>query len=127
MNKMEITTKEHNGVSVAIIKSDELLIVDAQSALDLIATVRYETKCDCVAIFKNSITEDFFVLSKGLAGDVLQKFVNYGIKLAIIGDFSGYTSKPLQDFIYESNRGNSIFFVDTEESAMERLAGAADR
>ena len=33
------------------------------------------------------------------------------MKLAIIGDFSGYTSKPLRDFIYESNNGNQVFFV----------------
>ena len=37
-----------------------------------------------------------------IAGDILQKFVNYGIKFAIFGDFTGYTSKPLKDFIYES-------------------------
>ena len=119
---MEISTAEQNGISIAVVKSDELLITDTQSALDLIATIYYETKCDCIAIYKESITEAFFVLSSKVAGDILQKFVNYGVKLAIIGDFSTYTSKPLQDFIYESNRGNSIFFVYTKESAIEKLS-----
>lgn len=110
---------------VAIIHSDDILITQAQSALDLMATVRYETECDRIMIPKSCVAEDFFVLSTGIAGEILQKFVNYHCKLAIIGDFSGYTSKPLRCFIYESNKGNHIFFVDTVEEAMEKLAGGA--
>jgi hypothetical protein len=40
------------------------------------------------------------------------------LKLAIVGDFSGYTSRPLKDFIYESNNGRDIFFVSSEKEAM---------
>jgi hypothetical protein len=117
---MQLETK--NGV--AFIKSEEsdgLIITDTQSALDLMATVKYETGCDCIAISKAAIAEDFFVLSTGIAGEILQKFVNYRVKLAIIGDFSRYTSKPLKDFIYESNSGSHIFFVGSEEEAIARL------
>ena len=39
-----------------------------------------------------------------------------------VGDFSGYTSKPLKDFIYESNKGRDIFFVSSEEDAIEKLS-----
>ena len=46
------------------------------------------------------------------------------MKLAIIGDFSGYTSKPLRDFIYESNNGNHVFFVSSEAEAVEKLSRA---
>ncbi len=42
------------------------------------------------------------------------------------GDFSRYTSKPLRDFIYESNNGSHIFFVSTEDDAIEKLAGAEE-
>lgn len=56
-----------------------------------------------------------------IAGDILQKFVNYGIKLAIFGDFSKYTSKPLKDFIYECNQGKDVFFVKDEAEAVEIL------
>ena len=65
--------------------------------------------------------EDFFILSTGLAGDILQKYVNYGGRIAIYGDFSHYTSKPLKDFIYESNRGKDVFFVKTEAEAIDML------
>ena len=82
---------------------------------------KYEADTNLVAVDKAVIAEDFFILSTGLAGEVLQKFVNYRTKVAIFGDFSQYTSKPLRDFIYESNKGNNIFFVATEEKAVERL------
>ena len=53
----------------------------------------------------------------------MQKFINYR-KIAIVGDFSEYTSKPLKDFIFESNKGNSIFFVPTLEEAVRKLDSA---
>lgn len=110
--------------TVAVVTGEEKVITDAQSALDLIMTARYETGTNLIAVDKEAITEDFFVLSRGLAGEVLQKFINYQAKIAIFGDFSQYTSKPLKDFIYESNKGQDIFFVSTKTEAVERLANA---
>jgi hypothetical protein len=42
--------------------------VDSPPAFDLMATVKYETGCDRIAIQKSAVVEDFFVLSTGLAG-----------------------------------------------------------
>ena len=103
------------------IETDEILIRDAQSALDLIASVRMQTDCDRVAIPREAFESSFFRLSTGLAGEVLQKFVNYRMKLSIFGDFSREKSKPQMDFIKETNRGNQIFFVSTAEEAGLRL------
>ena len=105
------------------IHSDECVITDGQSVLDLIATVSYETHCSKLVIDKSAIAEEFFRLATGVAGEVLQKCVNYRVKMAIVGDFSKYTSKPLRDFIYESNKGKDFFFVGTLEDAIERLGG----
>ena len=104
--------------------NDAEKICDVQSTLDLIATVNYETGCSSLVLDKSSFLEDFFVLSSGLAGEILQKFVNYHIKVAIVGDYSVYTSKPLKDFIYESNKGNHVFFVSSMEDAVTKLEGA---
>jgi hypothetical protein len=119
---MNIRTITQNGSIIAIVESDEALMIDVQSALDLMATVRYEADCDRVILPKAALDERFFVLSSGLAGDILQKFVNYQLKVAIVGDFSGYTSKPLRDFIYESNNGSHVFFVGSEAEALEKLS-----
>ena len=121
---MKIQSIKQGGVCIALVESAEVLITDVQSALDLMATVRYETQADCMALNKTALDERFFVLSSGLAGDILQKFVNYQLKVAIVGDYSGYTSKPLRDFIYESNNGSHVFFVATVEEALEKLSRA---
>ena len=98
---MKFVKFDCGGGIAAIVSSASLVIVDVDQKL---------------------ITEDFFVLSSGLAGEVLQKYINYGGKIAIYGDFSRYTSKPLKDFIYESNKGKDVFFVATKEEAVQKLA-----
>ena len=108
---------------IAVINSETPLITDVQSTLDLIASVGYEYNVTKIAINKAAVTEDFFRLSTGLAGEVTQKFVNYGYRLAIIGEFSGYTSKPLHDYIYECNNGKHVNFVANEEEAVRKLGG----
>lgn len=111
-------------VDIAAVSGDEKIVTDVQSALDLMMRVKYETGAARIAIDKNLICEDFFILSSGLAGEVLQKFINYHVKAAIYGDYARYTSKPLRDFIYESNNGHDFFFVATRQEAIEKLAGA---
>ncbi|MCI9136421.1 MAG: DUF4180 domain-containing protein [Lachnospiraceae bacterium] len=59
---------------------------------------------------KEAVTDDFFVLSTRLAGEILQKFINYGVRFAVYGDFSAYTSKSWKDFVYECNRGKDVYF-----------------
>jgi hypothetical protein len=114
--------KISEGEKTAIyIHSNELVFTDMQSALDLMATVRYEVDCDIFLLDKTNITEEFFDLSTRLAGEIAQKYVNYGVKLVIIGDFSAYTSKSLHDFIYECNNGKDLFFVSDREEALERV------
>ncbi len=119
--KMKIKKITKNKIDVAHVISDETVIYDPQSALDLMMTVNYETGVKNIMISKNLITEKFFVLSSGLAGEILQKFINYKFRIAIYGDYSKYTSKPLKDFINESNNGREIFFTDTAEEAIDKL------
>ncbi|WP_449401649.1 DUF4180 domain-containing protein [Chryseobacterium wanjuense] len=55
---------------------------------------------DKVIIHEKNITPEFFDLKTKIAGDILQKFSNYRVKLAIVGDFSKYESKSIKDFIF---------------------------
>ena len=119
---MNIEHLKDNGIDIAVVSGDEVVIVDTQSALDLAMTVKYETGAERIVIDKDAVCEDFFILSTGMAGEILQKFMNYHVKVAVYGDYSHYTSKPLKDFIYESNHGKDFFFVSTKEEAVQRLA-----
>ncbi len=121
---MNIEHLTDNGTDIAVISSDRKIIVDVQSALDMAMTVKYETNTTKIVIDKNLICDDFFILSTGIAGEILQKFINYQVKLAVYGDYSHYTSKPLKDFIYESNQGKDFFFVSTKEDAIQKLTCA---
>lgn len=121
---MKIEYIEENGISIALVSSDTPVITDTQSALDLAMTIKYENGAERIVIDKHAVCDDFFILSRGIAGEILQKFINYQIKLAIYGDYSHYTSKPLKDFIFESNRGKDFFFTATKEEAIQKLANA---
>ncbi len=118
---MNIEYIKDNGIDIAVVSSDRKVITDVQSALDLAMTVKYETGAANLVLDKGLICEDFFILSTGVAGEILQKFINYQVRAAIYGDYSRYTSKPLKDFIYESNQGKNFFFVATKEEAIQKL------
>ena len=118
---MQLTKIEKNGIACAVVNSNEIVITDAQSALDVLMSAKYDIGTKNIVVDKKLITEDFLIPSKGLAGEILQKYVNYGGRIAIYGDYSHYTSKPLKDFIYESNKGKDVFFVATRDEAVEML------
>ena len=118
---VEFKKTEKNGIVCAVVVADTPVITDAQTALDLLMTAKYDIGTKNIVIDKKLIAEDFFILSTGLAGEILQKFINYGGRIAIYGDYSRYTSKPLKDFIYESNKGKDVFFVSTEEEAIDMM------
>lgn len=106
----------------ALVTGNEKSVTDVQSALDLIMSVKYNAGTNKIIIDKKIIAEEFFILSTGLAGEILQKFINYDVKAAIYGDYSKYTSKPLKDFIYESNNGKDVFFVSSIDEAVQKLS-----
>ncbi len=118
---MEIRVAEKNDIRCAVIIDSDKVIKDARSALDLLMSVKYEADTKNIVIDKRLVCDDFFILSTGLAGEILQKYVNYGGRIAVYGDYSRYTSKPLKDFIYESNKGKDVFFVSSEEEAVDML------
>ncbi|GIP22027.1 DUF4180 domain-containing protein [Paenibacillus sp. J22TS3] len=117
---MEITVNQRDDSKVAVITSDQLVISNINDALDVMMNAKYQG-CDKILLRKENITEDFFELKTKLAGEILQKYTNYRARLAIVGDFSGYTSKSLNDFIYECNQGDKVLFKKTEAEALDEL------
>lgn len=81
---------------------DDIEIKNSQDALNILVNCAYQG-AGKIIIHQRNITPDFFDLKTGIAGEILQKFSTYKVKLTIVGDFSKYTSKSLKDLIYESN------------------------
>ena len=100
---------------------EEGTIMSVADALNFIATASYNGAAGMVVPMEQ-LASEFFDLKTRLAGDILQKCVNYSMRIAIVGDFSGFRSKALTDFIRESNRGRHVLFKSSSEEASEALA-----
>ena len=96
--------------------SVEILIKTTQDALDVMGN----TQATAIVLHSHNFEPDFFDLSTKKLGDILQKFSNYQVKLAIIGNFDQYPSKVLKDFIYESNRYGDYLFVSSLDEVKKR-------
>lgn len=118
---MKIEIHIINGNRIAEVLSEEILIKETQDALDLMADINYQGT-GRIILHEKHIISDFFDLKTKIAGDILQKFSNYKVRLAIVGDFSKYASKSLRDFILESNKNRQINFVGSTEEALEKLS-----
>jgi len=95
--------------------SEEVIVRNEQDALDIMSVI----SSDHIVLHEYNFENDFFDLSTKIAGGILQKFANYRIKLAIIGDFNKYPSKTLKDFIYESNKQGDYLFVLSMNEVMK--------
>lgn len=106
-----------DGRKIAEIIPGKTVISEAGDILDLLAEASLND-CNKLIVHSTSLHPDFFDLKTKLAGEILQKFSNYRMKLAIIGNFSQYKSKSLHDFIRESNRMGIITFVSNLQEAL---------
>lgn len=114
---MQINTHQIHSIKAAEIVSDEIVLRTTEDGLDLLGNLYYQG-FDKIIIYEKNITAEFFDLKTRIAGDILQKFVQYQMALVIIGDFSKFDSKSLHDFIFESNKGKQINFVSTLPQAI---------
>ncbi|GAA4660358.1 DUF4180 domain-containing protein [Streptomyces youssoufiensis] len=104
--------------------ADGARLATEQDALDLVGNASYQG-ARWVVIPADRLDPAFYELRTRLAGDIVQKFVNYRVGLAVIGDISAHTaaSSSLRDFVRECNRGRQTWFVADEDELRERLAG----
>ncbi|RBQ05297.1 DUF4180 domain-containing protein [Pedobacter miscanthi] len=119
---MKIESHTINDISIAEIISEEIVINNTEDGLDLLGNLYYQG-FDKIIIHQQNITPNFFDLKNGIAGEILQKFSNYRVSLAIVGDFSTYQNKSIKDFIYESNKGKHINFLTSTTEALQKFGG----
>lgn len=122
---MQIITHTINTIQIAEVHAAEVQIASAAEGTDLVGSLYFQG-FDAVILHAENIHPAFFDLRTGIAGEVLQKFSNYRMKLAIVGDFDDVQSSSLRDFIRESNTFGHIRFVATREDALEKLAGKSN-
>jgi len=117
------TVRDLHGIRVLITAADGPKLA-SESDSQTFLSAAWEHDAAMVAIPVSRLDAAFFQLSTRLAGAVLQKFVNYRVRLAVIGDVSEWSaaSNALRDFIVEANRGRSTWFVADIDELSRRLA-----
>lgn len=117
----DIFTTIH-GVQVLVCAPDGKKLSSERDALDLIGeAMQHGTELILVPVER--LEEDFFQLKTRLAGEIIQKFVTYRLRLVILGNISRPVaqSSAFRDFVYESNRGNHVWFMTNLKDLNERL------
>ena len=112
VNATNVIIETHNigNIKVAEIIADKIILTSTEDGLELLGNLYYQG-FDKIIIHEKNITPEFFDLRTKIAGNILQKFAQYQMPLIIVGDFSKYKSKSLNDFIFESNKGSQVNFV----------------
>jgi hypothetical protein len=105
---------------IAEVTKGSVKISSSSDMLDIMGDVSYYG-CSRVIVHSDSFDAGFFDLRTGIAGEILQKFSNYRMRLAIIGDFSHLTGRSWRDFIRESNRGKTVNFLSSIDEAISEL------
>jgi hypothetical protein len=118
---MQIETHHSNNTKIAEVISDAIIINKPEDGLELLGNLYYQG-FDKLVLHEKNLTPDFFDLKNGMAGEILQKFSTYRVRLAIVGNFAKYPGKSLNHFILESNKGRHINFVTTLAEAVKILS-----
>lgn len=94
------------------------LIASENDTLDLVAACG-EHLAPRLLISAENLPEDFFNLRTGLAGTVLQKFVNYRIKVALVLPDEVAHQGRFGEMVLEANRSNRMLHVFAEREKAE--------
>jgi hypothetical protein len=114
-----IEYNSENGKVIEVV-SDDIIINSEQDALDLMANIAYLYDTRKIILHTDNFCEDFFILRTGMAGAVMQKFSNYRVQAAIVGEIKR-NSESLKAFIRESNRTGRVIFTNDVSTALKDL------
>ena len=119
-----MTSESINATRVYRLTDSGPVLGSYASATDLIGEM-YGQDVEMLAIPVGRLDPEFFRLASGLAGGFMEKLQQYGFRLAIVGDISAPLgrSKPLQDFVRETNRHGRHLFVGNDAELRQRLGG----
>lgn len=116
--------RQIGGRGVLVCDPEGAVLGSEAAAVDLIGST-WGLDVDWVAVPVERLSPDFLTLRTGVAGGAIQKFVTYGLRLAIVGDIGDAVagSSALADFVRESNGGDRVWFVPDLDALSARLEG----
>ena len=116
---------ELHGVRVLELIADSTKLQTYNDAVDLVGKT-FENRATMIVIPVECLDDEFFRLKTRIAGELIQKFVQYRRHLVIVGDISRFLaeSSALRAFVAESNRGKEVWFLPSRAELDDRLARA---
>jgi hypothetical protein len=119
---------ELHGVRIFECAAEGAPLRNDRDATELISAA-WEHRATLAVIPVARLSQNFFRLKTRVAGEILQKFVQYRLRVAIVGDISREVgeSESLRDFVYECNRGPDIWFAVNADDLAARLTPPANR
>lgn len=100
---------------VECVSSEEKLKTE-QDTLDLIAAT-IENDTGLLMLHGEALSEDFFKLSTGVAGAMLQKLVNYQVRTAAVISDELSNKGRFREMALESNKSSHFRIFNTREEA----------
>lgn len=121
-----IDVKPIEGLDIAVVNADDVLLKDADTANTLFVTIKMQGGTNLIAINQEAFPTKFWDPTTGFPGKVLDRLIQNEVKMAVVGDFNAYANGPFLDFMAEANNGFYLFFVADEDTAFRRLRNALE-
>jgi len=119
---VEIKIVEKNGRQYIEGIPGQKLLHEPQDAVNLIGEC-LGRGIDRVLLYEANLTDGFFRLATGEAGEILQKFRNYGIKTAAVVAPERAERGKFREMALEENRGKDFHVFAGRAQAEEWLIG----
>jgi hypothetical protein len=118
---VSVTTADA-GSGIIRLPLDGPLLATGQDALDAIGEA-WGSDASTIVVPASRFDAAFFDLRTGVLGELTQKFVNYRIRLVVLGDVSTRTeaSDAFRDYVRETNAGDQVWFVADDAELTARL------
>jgi hypothetical protein len=122
---VNVQVSERHGVRVLVLPETGPVIAGEADAMDVVGQA-FGEEAEIVAVPVARLTPEFVRLASGVAGAIVQKFVNYRLRLVVVGPLEqhGPPSGPVADWVREANRGRELWFVADLDELDARLSGA---
>ncbi|MDO3681546.1 DUF4180 domain-containing protein [Paenibacillus ehimensis] len=120
VNQLKVQVVDRGTKKYVECASAETTLRTGQDALDLIAAC-FENDTNLLMLHAEALSDDFFNLRTGLAGEMLQKFMNYRVKAALIITNERVVKGRFKELLTEANKGNDFRVFGSAGEAEEWL------
>jgi Domain of unknown function (DUF4180) len=120
---MDITAVTRGDCTIVEGIPGKQLLQSPDDIVDIIGAC-FENSTQALLLYAENLTSDFFDLSSGDAGSILQKLRNYRIRLAIVLPTGGVRQSPMfGEMLIEESKAGDFRIFENKDLAETWLAG----